>query len=1532
MKWGKRTAQTLRARLGALVYFVLQLPPVRYVSRKVIKQLVRFDHYYHGLQRATQRLLLGGITIVLAFSVIVPVVNNVLQGRTYALSEPVSKLVGSVNQNLASKLSFDATTKAYYFNKGAIDTQLNDQQTSPQATATKLMQAQVGGTSKTDKNTYSVKLPVDPSKGTTYYDNNLNLSFTLTPDYSVAFARKTDGRVVYPLPGGAEAVYTPKGNGLKEDLVLDKASSDSLSFSYTLNLPKELEARLVDDGSGNLGIYSADPTLFSNNISYGSGSDQAAVMKARQNSEKNNLVFVIPAPVIKQTGDGDMGAASASFDLSSDGKTLTVNANHLAKLNYPVSIDPTVVVTSTTDFQTGGNDEGDIQYSDDGHQDNSSGQVGRGVVTGGAVGSWSTPTTVTTLGGTLAGQASVVYEGHIYTVGGTNGGSDTNEVQYAPINSDGTIGTWGDANNGNPSFTTGRSNLSAIAYNGYLYIMAGSSTVGATTTSYNDVQYAPFNSNGTLGSWHATTSFTTARTSQAATAYNGYIYIMGGQSTVGGVTTRYNDVQYAALNGNGTVGTWYPTTAFSGGWNFGMVATAYNGYLYLTGGFANGGYLTGAVSIIKISSSGGLTGGWFTGSSLPANLAYGVSFAYEGYLYYLGGYTGGPSGYTSVYFAQINANGSLGNWQTTSSFTTGRMNFSGAAYNGKLYIIGGSGSGGPSSIDMQYASVTPAGAIANLNNTATLGVGKSSTLVASGGKLFNIGGNNNGSGPMYYIEYATINSDGSLGTWVLSGSHLYNNVGLVGAAAFTNNGLLYIAGGSNGSSTINTIQVCAISNITGAGGNCSLTGGTFTGARSGHQIVTYGNYAYMLGGTNGSGAYYNSVLYASLSSPNTWNTTSTFTGTPGIAALGATAYGGYMYIAGGITSGNATANDVEYAQIKSDGTLGSWSTTTSFTTARANLGLGATDGKLYVIEGSSDTAGNSTLGDIQYASIKSDGSIDSTWTSTGGNTTSVTANASMIYNNTLYVVDGYSSGGGGYTTTVQYAPINNGGSGTTYTWVAQGSATMQAGRSNFTPIILNGYIYALGGQYSQADSNGAFGEYATISTTGTIGTWNFVQSPFNNSGAEGELQVSFANPRAFLYNGTIYMSDGWSTYKAVMGSAGSIASWTSVGTKYDGPPPFINNNFYGGFDDGTCHYYAQAFPSSQVLGEYNGYIYASYSGTLSYASFTENSYVPDCTGDMFGNDGGGTFTYAATTEYAPINADGTIGTWQATNLLADPANTNSTPLFYNGYVYQMYSATTMTYAAVNSNGTLGTPSSLQLPLNLTSPTLTAYDGYLYVLGGGAPGTTEGNTVYYASINSNGTLGTWQTPTGTLLNTRNNAASIAYNGYLYVIGGVSKASNSPPYYNSCNTVSSSTTCPDVQYSAVGTIARVGQYSKVLNLGNSLNISANQVTSTNTYGGANSTVTVSSIGAGANGSFGVTTAKANCGQAIQYIKITINFDDSLAVAFGPNPENSSSVQTLTVNYSLTHPAPSIRLRGGAYFDINAQTKQPLDTCSG
>ncbi len=652
--------------------------------------------------------------------------------------------------------------------------------------------------------------------------------------------------------------------------------------------------------------------------------------------------------------------------------------------------------------------------------------------TGGA-GAGGVGTWNTTTAFTTARQShtSVAYNGYLYVIGGYNGGY-LNDVQKAVINADGTIGTWSTTT----ALTTGRMLHTSVAYNGYLYVIGGQ----GGSSNLNDVQKAAINADGTVGTWSTTTAFTTARYGHTSVAYNGYLYVIGGYDGV----SYLNDVQKALIcTGNnsgvggcgataGTVGTWSTTTALTTAREF-HTSVAYNGYLYVIGG-TNGGYLNDVQK--AVINADGTIGTWSTTTAFNTARSGHTSVAYNGYIYVIGGYSG--SYQSDVQKAAINADGTIGTWSTTTAFTTARNNHTSVAYNGYLYVIGGNS--GSYQNDVQYALIQPgaSGTFGTVNTWSTTTAFTTPryghTSVAYNGYLYVIGGCSAGACSTYQndVQKAAINTDGTIGTW--------------------------------------------------------STTTAFANARMYHTSVAYNGYLYVIGGSNNITSYYNDVQEAAINpdgTVGTWSTTTAFT----TARYGHTsvAYNGYLYVIGGVTSGSFL-NDVQKALIctgnnsgvggcgATDGTVGTWSTTTAFTTARNNHTSVAYNGYLYVIGGYNGTIPQN---DVQKAAINADGTVG-TWTTTTAFTTARYGHTSVAYNGYLYVIGGYS---GTVQNDVQKAAIN--ADGTVGTWSTTTAFT--TARYGHTSVAYNGYLYVIGG-YSGSYQNDV--QYASFNGPAQTGHYD----------------------------------------------------------------------------------------------------------------------------------------------------------------------------------------------------------------------------------------------------------------------------------------------------------------------------------------------------------------------------------------------------------------------------------------------------------
>lgn len=152
--------------------------------------------------------------------------------------------------------------------------------------------------------------------------------------------------------------------------------------------------------------------------------------------------------------------------------------------------------------------------------------------------------------------------------------------------------------------------------------------------------------------------------------------------------------------------------------------------------------------------------------------------------------------------------------------------------------------------------------------------------------------------------------------------------------------------------------------------------------------------------------------------------------------------------------------------------------------------------------------------------------------------------------------------------------------------------------------------------------------------------------------------------------------------------------------------------------------------------------------------------------------------FVNTGKVAPINTDGTIGTITSytqqysssvtdgyvTVVIKDKFYTLCGNQSGGNYYAYMYAAT------VDSNGTLGTLVE-QPPLNETKyfPQVFVTSKRVYLVGGLGSGFTESSTVRSASINTDGTLGTWATGISFPVTIRNASAAVTKDR-VYLIGG------------------------------------------------------------------------------------------------------------------------------------------------------------------
>jgi len=304
-----------------------------------------------------------------------------------------------------------------------------------------------------------------------------------------------------------------------------------------------------------------------------------------------------------------------------------------------------------------------------------------------------------------------------------------------------------------------------------------------------------------LEDWGFTSSMIVKRQQVAVVTSGDYIYAFGG--TGKWATDPYSTVERARINSDGTLGKWILETDTLPIPVYGAEAIAVDDYIYVIAGNQHPYAPTTAVQRAEVNPDGSLQS-WQQMSTLNNQRVNPAVCEYQDYIYVMGG---NPSkALNSVEYAQINPDGSLSSWQYTSASQVGRWLPTAQAYNGYVYLIGGF-NGGPNST-VEYAAINPDGSLSEWSYTSSLTVPRSGSPGSAllNGYLYALVGDNNSDGCLNTVEKAYINSDGTLGTWVLESDTLVDRITIAGCAQ---KGIhVYLVGGGDAvDSTLDDVQV-----------------------------------------------------------------------------------------------------------------------------------------------------------------------------------------------------------------------------------------------------------------------------------------------------------------------------------------------------------------------------------------------------------------------------------------------------------------------------------------------------------------------------------------------------------------------------------------------------------------------------------------------------------------------------------------------------------------------------------------------------
>ena len=486
----------------------------------------------------------------------------------------------------------------------------------------------------------------------------------------------------------------------------------------------------------------------------------------------------------------------------------------------------------------------------------------------------------------LAVMAGTVYANYIYLIGGQSPNQERRgEVMYAQIDENNDIvAVEGDDWITSPyELEPERRRGIAFAYNGYLYGLAGF----AEDTGLQDLLFAKIDvSDGSIEPFTTSQVTVNPRWDSRAVVSSGFVYTMTGCAAGEPPATcldMTSTVQTFQLYNNFSGSTTEYTTASNqfGTDRLGGSATVLDGYLYLAGGCTSTTDCTSVTDSVQYArlEADGTIGSWSEATDgLPAGRAWGQLEAIGDTLYYIGGQNAGGTAQATVYYASPDGSGDVASWSTASNgLPAARTEFGAAAWNGRLYVVGGRT--GSTAQDTVYVSpdLSSGGDISSSWSTTTApAVARAGhTVISYANNLYVLGGYD-GSNYLNDVQFSKINTNGSLEDWGYSTS-LPQRVR--NADGFAANGYMYLFAGRSDDNvcTPNTYVAPISANTSIATGNNPTGIGEWYQTRSplngperyGAAAVYNEGRAYVMGGACGSTLTYTGgdrTQYATLQS------------------------------------------------------------------------------------------------------------------------------------------------------------------------------------------------------------------------------------------------------------------------------------------------------------------------------------------------------------------------------------------------------------------------------------------------------------------------------------------------------------------------------------------------------------------------------------------------------------------------------------------------------------------------------------------
>lgn len=270
-------------------------------------------------------------------------------------------------------------------------------------------------------------------------------------------------------------------------------------------------------------------------------------------------------------------------------------------------------------------------------------------------------------------------------------------------------------------------------------------------------------SSNLIEEWRETSFLPEVRAEGAGLCYQGFLYYLGGKSGSGIKDTVY----FSAIKADGSLEPWKTTSPLKYARTDGKVAV-HNNFIYWTGGW--NGIIKTNILVGNIGSNGEISA-WRATHNMPARLHDHEAIVTGGYMYIIGGWDETFVKHSNkVFYARILSDGSIEPFYRASDLLVARQHHASVFYNGYIYTLGGRDKNNNYLSSVEYAKVNSDGSLSDWKQTSPLPIGRIHfPAVAAGKRIFSIGGRSAQENDKRCYQ-TLIKDDGSLEAWVEDGN------------------------------------------------------------------------------------------------------------------------------------------------------------------------------------------------------------------------------------------------------------------------------------------------------------------------------------------------------------------------------------------------------------------------------------------------------------------------------------------------------------------------------------------------------------------------------------------------------------------------------------------------------------------------------------------------------------------------------------------------------------------------------------------